>query len=682
MTKLCLNSIVKNEGARIERMLDSVCQFIDYWVIVDTGSTDDTKEKIKAYFEYHKIPGELHEAPFHDWSQARNAALAHARHAWIKDPSRFDYLLLVDADMELKVFDRSCLDNLTGPSYDIMQHAGTVHYANRRLLKADQTGQYVGVTHEYLDVETAGLLPEDRIVFFDHADGANRPEKYKRDIRLLKAGLKAEPNNERYMFYLANSYRDAGDHVKALKWYERRIAAGGWDEEVWQAEVYAAHCKNELGDAGGFILGMLSAYNRRPTRAEPLYNLSRALRDTGKSAAAALFANVAADIPKPNDLLFVDDYVYNGGAKQELAITGFYSPTLREKAFHTNDALTLFPGPYPVTRHTARANMYWYLQPLSVSCPSFRWHRIKIPLDDGWTAMNPSVTTHMGRLECIVRTVNYKITEDGRYIIREVLDDGKTGCNANAEFPINTRNFLVGLTHDLLSPVTCREVLPPGNFPKRWPMVVGFEDMRLFSYRGRRMFSATVRQLHEDGNCEQVRGVINDDGTVGEDYVRMLRQPRVTEKNWAPWVPSGHDDFPVRFMYRPGIVVDGDGRDVEPGPINTRPFFDPSTICGGSQLIPWRGGYLALVHESAVLPMPPHKRYYWHRFIHYDHHGKPIAISTPFVFNDRVIEFAAGMCWHPDENRLVISYGYQDAEARIATVESRELEQFLCPVQK
>jgi hypothetical protein len=80
--------------------------------------------------------------------------------------------------------------------------------------------------------------------------------------------------------------------------------------------------------------------------------------------------------------------------------------------------------------------------------------------------------------------------------------------------------------------------------------------------------------------------------------------------------------------------------------------------------------------------MPPHKRYYWHRFIHYDHHGKPIAISTPFVFNDRVIEFAAGMCWHPDENRLVISYGYQDAEARIATVESRELEQFLCPVQK
>ena len=39
--------IVKNESAVIKRCLDSVKEIIDYWVIIDTGSTDDTKEIIQ-----------------------------------------------------------------------------------------------------------------------------------------------------------------------------------------------------------------------------------------------------------------------------------------------------------------------------------------------------------------------------------------------------------------------------------------------------------------------------------------------------------------------------------------------------------------------------------------------------------------------------------------------------------
>jgi hypothetical protein len=111
-------------------------------------------------------------------------------------------------------------------------------------------------------------------------------------------------------------------------------------------------------------------------------------------------------------------------------------------------------------------------------------------------------------------------------------------------------------------------------------------------------------------------------------------------------------------------------------------FFDPSTISGGSQLIGWDDGYLALVHEAAVKPFPPHGRFYWHRFIKYDYAGKPVAISTPFVFNEKEIEFAAGMCWHPNGDKLVISYGFKDAEARIATIDVTEVRKFLCPVEQ
>ncbi len=44
MPKLCLSMIVKNETHTIKECFDTVYKNIDYWVIVDTGSTDGTQE--------------------------------------------------------------------------------------------------------------------------------------------------------------------------------------------------------------------------------------------------------------------------------------------------------------------------------------------------------------------------------------------------------------------------------------------------------------------------------------------------------------------------------------------------------------------------------------------------------------------------------------------------------------
>ncbi len=72
---LCLNMIVKNEMANLERCLTSVADHIDCWVIGDTGSTDGTQDFIRAFFSARNIPGELHSFPFHNFAQARNTAL-------------------------------------------------------------------------------------------------------------------------------------------------------------------------------------------------------------------------------------------------------------------------------------------------------------------------------------------------------------------------------------------------------------------------------------------------------------------------------------------------------------------------------------------------------------------------------------------------------------------------------
>src|SRR4051812_46307137 len=99
---LCLNMIVKNETANLERCLGAVANHIACWIIADTGSTDDTRNFIESFFAARGIPGELHSLPFENFEQARNLTLDHAYASALA----YDYLLLADADMELVVQDQ------------------------------------------------------------------------------------------------------------------------------------------------------------------------------------------------------------------------------------------------------------------------------------------------------------------------------------------------------------------------------------------------------------------------------------------------------------------------------------------------------------------------------------------------------------------------------------------------
>src|SRR5689334_16676887 len=69
---LCLNMIVKNETANLERCLGALADHVTCWVIGDTGSTDGTQAMVKSFFAARNLPGELHEFPFENFEQARN----------------------------------------------------------------------------------------------------------------------------------------------------------------------------------------------------------------------------------------------------------------------------------------------------------------------------------------------------------------------------------------------------------------------------------------------------------------------------------------------------------------------------------------------------------------------------------------------------------------------------------
>jgi hypothetical protein len=318
------------------------------------------------------------------------------------------------------------------------------------------------------------------------------------------------------------------------------------------------------------------------------------------------------------------------------------------------------------------------MRPLGDDCPSLTLKQIEFTAEEYWIAMNPSVCLHRGELKALVRTVNYRMDEDGRYLIRA------TDGTANASNPINTRNWLVPLDRDLHS-ITQIELVPRTPIDCAYPLVVGLEDARIFDYDNNLYVVATIRQRAADGLAEQtlarIGGPIESGGSrLGLDHITpMLRTPRLYEKNWMP-IAAGDS---IRFLYRPGHVVDQTGQDL--GEIST-PKLRTDHFSGSSQLIPFQEGWLGIVHEAHVYADRPWKRYYSHRFVHYSANFSLGRVSRPFFFKDKVIEFVAGLCWHPgvevedatEKTELIISFGFRDCEAWLARVSATEVWSFVC----
>ncbi|MGQ0625547.1 MAG: glycosyltransferase [Sporichthyaceae bacterium] len=321
MAKVCLNMIVKDEARILRRCLAAAAPHIDCYVIADTGSTDGTPELIRALFDETGIPGEVVHTTFTNFEQARNEALAAAR----ASSQDFDYVLLCDADMELRVTGADYRAALSAPGYYALQR-NTISYANLRLLRRDVPARYVGVTHEYVDLGGLDAGMCEGIWFYDHAEGSSRAVKYERDIALLRGALAADPANARHVFYLAQSYRDAGQLAQAAEAYRRRAGMGGFAEEVFVSLLEAARLRARLGaDESEVIADHLAAWRSRPQRAEALVSLATHLREHENYVRAHEFARQAIAIPRPPDILFVEDATYTWRALDEYAISAYWT---------------------------------------------------------------------------------------------------------------------------------------------------------------------------------------------------------------------------------------------------------------------------------------------------------------------------------------------------------------------
>ena len=306
---LTLCMIVKNESKVIKRCLLSVLPFINEYCIVDTGSTDNTVEIIAETLKH--LPGEVHFRPWVNFSHNRNECLSLAKGT---------YLLTIDADDTLEYEAGFCLPPLITVGYYLHVKHGSLGHKQTHIIRSDVGWKCEGVTHEVLVCSRMNEIQElVGLTYKIGNDGANRPNKFKRDIELLEHELFVHPNDARAQFYLAQSYRDDRNFGAAIDAYAKRISMGGWQEEVWISYL-------ELAKMQPSINSYLRVYEMRPIRAEPLCNLAIYLRTIGRIKQAYPFALAASSMPMPKDeVLFVDEDVYTWKSLDELTVSGYWT---------------------------------------------------------------------------------------------------------------------------------------------------------------------------------------------------------------------------------------------------------------------------------------------------------------------------------------------------------------------
>jgi hypothetical protein len=98
---------------------------------------------------------------------------------------------------------------------------------------------------------------------------------------------------------------------------------------------------------------------------------------------------------------------------------------------------------------------------------------------------------------------------------------------------------------------------------------------------------------------------------------------------------------------------------------------------GGSQVIPFDNGYLALTHETDLYKSERGLKdaTYRHRFVYWDKDFNPIKFSREFSFMGAKIEFCCGMAEH--NGNLLITFGYQDNAAFIIDVPRNFIYNFI-----
>ena len=693
---ICLNMIVRNESRIIKRLLQSVLPIIDTYIICDTGSTDDTPNIIKLFFDENLIPGEIITEPFKNFGYNRTFALKAAR-------GKATYALLLDADMIFKVelsFDKQ---SLKSSAYQIIQKGGNLSYHNTRLIRLDIDAKCLGPTHEYYDLPPGSSNDKlDSLWIDDIGDGGSKGDKFDRDIRLLKQGIEEEPANGRYYFYLANSYFNCGRINECIPYYEKRIELGGWSEEIFYSHLNLGHAYMKIGNPEKAIFIWMNGYNTHPVRSETIYEICKYYREKGKNKIAMAFCMLGKSIPYPkNDTLFIHNDIYDTGFDYELSILGYYN---NHPNMHKLICKLMNKGNQNYNNHLS--NYKFYCPKLS-SSPYLIKKIGGLPIKDSinvcrttyeMNASNPCIfkyysrTTGDPKYMINIRFVNYLLNRNGSYHfavndgkiatvnkIYELEDGFELEANKKSNIIENTVNSVkayipqtnslryVGMedmkpftdiTNNILFLGTCEN--PINN-----RISMGYGAVNLDTYEYNKTLNYNVVETPFNKDCEKNWVFYND--TQGD--VKLIYQ-------WYPLticrIKNNNNIYDMSNNMNSNNCNGGNYSDMKPMlevlEKKDMPIYFQN-VRGSSNGCELNGEIWFLCHIVEY----SQPREYYHIFAVFDKKTMNIKRwSHLFKFEGEKIEYALGLV--VEEKRIIISYSKWDSEPTIGIYDKEKVE--------
>lgn len=295
---------------------------------------------------------------------------------------------------------------------------------------------------------------------------------------------------------------------------------------------------------------------------------------------------------------------------------------------------------------------------------------------------NPSVFIDNGEILVILRNVNYTLY----HCENEQLFNSRWGplsyLNPEDDQHLRTVNFLCKLTPDLNIESYWKIDTSALDKEPLWEFA-GLEDARLVRWDGRLYGIGVRRDTTTTGQGRMELSELE----LGKDTVKEISRHRIEhptdpnwycEKNWMPVL-----DKPYHFIQwtNPAVLVKADlstltsVRAIEVNEADKKeglPF-----LRGGSQVIPWRGYYVCIVHDCDLFNNALNQKdaIYRHRFVIYNRDWNIVKISNQFSFMGSAVEFCAGLAeWNKD---FLITFGFQDNCAFILRVPEKMIPEVL-----
>lgn len=333
---ICFATVCKNESHIIRAVLESVYKYISYWVICDTGSTDDTREIITSFFKEKNIPGELYIDEWIGFGPNKTLMMERAK-------NKADYILHFDADDILMGDFDFTTEDVGWDAYNFRIKRGTIDYTSTLLYNAQYSWKFCGVAHTIIRcLDKEGYSTKDFTTancYLSSEDVGARSldsQKYTRDAENLKQQffntLVDDPDNlnSRSAFYAAQSYMDAGQPLEAIQWNKLYTQLKNtWIEEEFEANLRIGKCLIALNRSIDEITNQMEkAIKIFPDRSEPYFYLGRYLNTAGKFQKAYNYLRRAQqnnlEVVKRNYILFIDKTCYGKYLRDELAVSCYW----------------------------------------------------------------------------------------------------------------------------------------------------------------------------------------------------------------------------------------------------------------------------------------------------------------------------------------------------------------------